>query len=287
MNRFFVRGILAIAGAATLMAQEPAPAPQPETVESASPVAKQPQPKSKGELEALQALFNAPTADARIEAADSLVTKYADTEFKDLALFFAAMSFEQKGDAEKAIVYGERAVEANGENYNALLLLARLTASRTREHDLDREEKLTRVENYVKTVEKILAAAPKPNPQITDEQWAMAKKDLTAQGHEALGLAAIARKKYDVAAAEFQKSLDNSSQPDPATMVRLGAVYNMDAKYDQAITVLDKVLAMTEVHPQIKQFAQAEKVRAVQAKAGGAKPAEPATPPGTVEIKRP
>lgn len=288
MNRLFARGILALAGAATLMAQQPAPAPQPEPVAApSSPVAKQPQPKSKGELESLQALFNAQTPDARIAAADELVTKYADTEFKDLALFFAAMSFEQKGDVEKAIIYGERALEANKEHYNSMLLLARLTAQRTREHDLDREEKLARVENYVKSVEKILATAPRPNPQITDEQWAAAKKDLMAQGYEALGLAALARKKYGDAAAEFKKALENSSQQDPATMVRLGAAYNLDGKYDEAIAVLDKVIAMTDVHPQVKQFAQAEKVRATQGKAGGAKPAQPATPPGTVEIKRP
>lgn len=284
MNRLIAGGILAVAGALTLMAQAP-PAAQP-----APQAAKQPRPKSKGEVEALQALFQAQDPDTRIKAADALIVKYADTEFKDIALFFAAVSYEQKGDQEKAIVYGERAVEANPQNYSALLMLARLTAGRTREHDLDREEKLARVEGYVKNAEAVLKDAPKPNPALTDEQWASAKKDMQAQGHEALGLAAMARKKYDVAITEFKTAIDTSSQPDPATMVRLGAAYNLDGKYDAAITVLDKVMAMQEVHPAVKQFAQAEKVRATQAKAGGAaKPAAPATTvaPGTVEVKRP
>lgn len=288
MNRIIVRGILAVAGAATLMAQQPAqPAPQPAAPPAAE--AKQPQPKSKGELEALQAMFQAQDADARIKAADELVNKYADTDFKDLALFFAAASYEQKGDAEKAIIYGERTLEANPKNYSAMLLLARLMAMRTREHDLDREEKLGRVEGYVKSAEKVLGDAPKPNPQLTDEQWAAAKKDMMSQGHEALGMAAMARKKYDVAATEFKTSVDQASQPDPATMVRLGAAYNLGGKHDDAIAVLDKVLALTDAHPAVKQFAQAEKVRATQAKSGGAKPAAPGTSvtPGTVEIKRP
>lgn len=286
MNRIIVRGILAVAGAATLMAQQPAPQP----AEPPAAAAKQPQPKSKGELEALQALFGAQDADTRIKAADELVTKYADTDFKDLALFFAAASYEQKGDAEKAIVYGERTLEANAKNYSAMLLLARLISMRTREHDLDREEKLGRVEGYVKSAEKALTEAPKPNPQLTDEQWAAAKKDMMSQGHEALGMAAMARKKYDVAATEFKTSVESASQADPATMVRLGAAYNLGGKYDEAIAVLDKVLAQAEVHPAVKKFAQDEKARATQAKSGGAKPAAaPASSitPGTVEIKRP
>lgn len=288
MNRFLMGGILAVAGIATLAAQQPAPKPEPAG--QAAPAAKQPQPKSKGELEALQALFQAPDADARIKAADDLVMKYADTDFKDLALFFAAASWEQKGDADKAIIYGERAIEANPANYSALLLLARLVAQRTREHDLDREEKLGRVETYVKSAEKAITAAAKPNPQLTDEQWAGAKKDMLSQGHEALGMAAMARKKFDVAATEFKIAVEGATTPDPATMVRLGAAYNQNGKYDDAIAVLDKVVAMPEVHPAVKQFAQAEKARATQLKSGGAKPAAaPGTSvtPGTVEIKKP
>ena len=289
MNRFLMGAMLVAGGALSLAAQ--APPAQPAQPAQAAPVAKQPQPKSKGEVEALQALFQAQDPDARIKAADNLVTKFADTDYKDIALFFAAASYEQKGDPEKAIVYGERAVEANPKNYSALLMLARLVASRTREHDLDREEKLTKVETYVKNADAALKDAPKPNPQLTDEQWVSAKKDLMSQGHEALGLAAMARKKYDVAANEFKTAVDTASQPDPATMVRLGAAYNLDGKPDAAIPVLDKVMAMPDVHPTVKQFAQAEKVRATQAKNGGAKPAAAPAPttvtPGTVEVKKP
>ena len=58
-------------------------------------------------------------------------------------------------------------------------------------------------------------------------------------------------------------------------MVRLASAYSLSGKHDDAIAQLDKVLAIPDVHPQIKQVAQAEKVRAVQAKGGAAKPAAP------------
>jgi tetratricopeptide (TPR) repeat protein len=247
----------------------------------------QPQPKSKGELEALQALFNAQDPDARIKAADELVLKFADTDFKDTALFMAAFSYQQKNDAENAIIYAERTLEANPKHYQSMLMLAELTAQRTREHDLDREEKLTRAEKYATDAQELIKTATKPNPSITDEQWEAGRKDMNAQALQARGLVAMVRKKYDVAATHFKEAVDTASQPDPATMVRLGAAYNQSGKPDEAIAVLDKVMAMTEVHPSIKQFAQAEKARAAQIKGGNAKPASGAPAPPQVEIKKP
>lgn len=251
-----------MAGAGLLLAQE------------AAPVAKQPQPKSKQEVEALQAMFSAQDPDGRIAAAQNLITKFADTEFKALALQLIAMSYEQKGDADNMIVYSERVLEADPQNYASMLMISRALAQRTKEFDLDKEEKLGRAEKMAHQAQEALKTAVKPRPDITDDQWAEAKKDFNSQALESLGLIAMVRKKYDVAIKEFNAAIEGSSNPDPATMVRLGAVYNLAGKHDEAVAILDKVMALPEVHPQIKQIAQAERVRAMQAK-GGAKPATP------------
>jgi len=254
---------------------------------------KQPTPKSQKEVEAIQAIFNAQTPDARIQAAQELMVKFADTEFKSLALFLTALSYEQKNDFEKMAVFAERTLEADPNNYNSMIMLARGIAQRTREHDLDKEEKLARAEKYAREAQEVLKTAVKPNPQLTDEQWVEAKKDFEAQTHEALGMVGMVRKKPDVAIAEFKQAVEGVSQPDPASMVRLAAAYNMAGKPDDAIATADKVLSMADAHATIKQFAQAEKARAVQLK-GGAKPpapaagaAPPAAAPPPPEAKKP
>jgi tetratricopeptide (TPR) repeat protein len=155
-----------------------------------------------------------------------------------------------------------------------MLMLAGGIAKRARENDLDLTEKLTRSDNYAKSALEALKDAQKPNPQIPDADWEASKKDYVSQAHEAYALAAMLRKKYDVAIAEFKEAVDGAGTPDPATMVRLGQAYNQAGKHDDAIAILDKVMAGANVHPQIKQFAQAERVRAIQAKNGPAKPAE-------------
>lgn len=243
----------------------------------AQEVQKQPRVKSQKEAEAVMAIFQAPDADSRIKASQELLTKFADTEFKAIAMQMIAASYQQKNDYENMVVWAERTLEADPQNYHAMLMLASGIAQHTREFDLDREEKLTRAEKYANQAMEILKTLPKPRPDIPDDQWDAAKKDFVAQAHEALGLAAMARKKYDLAIAEFKLAIEGAANPDPATMVRLGAVYNMSGKHDEAIAVLDKVMSAADVHPTIKQFAQAERARAFQAKQG-AKPAEPAKP---------
>ena len=247
---------------------------------------KGPQPKSQKEVEALMAIQNATTPDARLAAIENLLTKFADTEFKVMALNMAAATAQQKGDTEKMIIYAERTLEADPKSYAAMIMLSQAWAQRTKEFDLDKEEKLGRAEKFAKDALGLLATAEKFRPDITDEQWAAYKKDSVAQAHEALGSVAMTRKKFDVAITEYKAAVDNAAQVDPATLVRLASAYSQSAKYDDAIVQLDKVLAMPDVNPQVKQVAQSEKTRVMQAKGGGAKPTPPANQVPQVEIKK-
>ena len=85
---------------------------------------KQPRPKSQKEVDAINAMFRSTTADAQIAAAEALLTNFADTEFKSLALYIEADAYARKGQFEKSIVFGERALEADPKNFQAMLLLA-------------------------------------------------------------------------------------------------------------------------------------------------------------------
>ena len=93
----------------------------------------QPKPKSQKEVEALMAIQNATDPDARIAAVENLLTKFADTDFKSFALMMAAASAQQKNDFEKMVIYGERTLEADPKNFQAMLMLAGGIAQRTRE----------------------------------------------------------------------------------------------------------------------------------------------------------
>jgi tetratricopeptide (TPR) repeat protein len=263
MKRMIATGILALsAGLLCLMAQG----------------SKAPAPKSKAEMEALQALQAAQgDPDKTIAACENLITKFADTDFKGIALFMEADAYEKKKDPEHMVIFAERALEANPQNFQAMLMLSKYYASNTRENDLDREEKLGKEEKYAKDVIATMKTAEKPNPQIPDDQWADAKKDIAAEAYNCIGLGNLTRKKYDVAAENFKQAVDTNSRPEPAYMVRLASALQAGGKNDEAITWCDKILADASAHPQIKQLAGS--VRAAAVKAGGKAPGAPPAPP--------
>ena len=85
--------------------------------------------KSKGESEAVIALMTAANSGndrAIIKAADDLVTKYADTTFKESALYLEATAYDRKHDNDKAQIYCERVLDLNPKNYQASGMLGEI-----------------------------------------------------------------------------------------------------------------------------------------------------------------
>jgi len=225
----------------------------------------QAKPKSKAEAEAVNAIITATAPDQRIAAAENLLSKYKDTAFKSLALQMEAEAYGQKGDGPNAIVYGDRAIEADPKNFQALLLVSSQLARMTKEFDLDKDEKLKRASKLANDAIPAIAAAEKPNPQLPDDQWAGIKKDLTSEAHETLGMIATVDKKWGPAITEYKTAIDGSGSPAYTAMVRLMSVYNNDKKYDEATALADKLLA-APAPDNLKKIAGEEKARAAKGK---------------------
>src|SRR3982750_3618223 len=197
MKRTILTGLLAIgAGAMCLMAQGAPPKGQAAPPKGQAAAPKGPAPKSQGELEALQALQAAGNdPDKAIAAAEALITKYADTDFKGIALYIEADAYERKGDFNRMQIFAERVLETDPRDFRAALMLAKHFATHTGPNDLDREEKLAKGEKYANQVIEMMKTLPKPNPGITDEQWADVRKDSTAEAYSSIGLGNLTRKK--------------------------------------------------------------------------------------------
>jgi tetratricopeptide (TPR) repeat protein len=263
MKKTIFTGILAVAaGCGTLLAQ-------PAQVQQAAPAAPQagPKVKSKAEADAVQALFNARSAgpDAIIKAADDLVSKFADTDFKEIAYTLEATAYEQKSrqtadkgaqtDAvAKAEFYDEEVLKINPKSADASMQLGELIINHTGENDLDKEEKLAKAEKLLNQSIDSVKAATKPNPQITDAQWEGYKKGSIAQAQSDLGRLAMLRKKYDDAITQYKAAYDSS--PEPAFQAYLAQAYQKAGKNDEALALCDKMLGDAQLNPAIKQYVQ-------------------------------
>jgi tetratricopeptide (TPR) repeat protein len=251
LKNLFLRLVTGSLAAALLMAQGKGPAP-----------------KSQKEVDALNAMFQATDNDARIKAANELLTKFADTDYKSLALYMITNSYNEKKDATNTIVYGERVVEADSKSAlgaHARVMIATSLATTTKEFDFDKEEKLGRADKLAKEAIDVIKTAPKFNPSLTDEQWDQAKKNYTAEAYIAMVMTATVRKNWNEAIANYKLAAETDPTNSP-TFVRLGAAQVNAGKYDDAIATLDKVIAMPGVEAPVLNYAKAEKEKAVKAK---------------------
>jgi len=236
-------------------------------------------PKSQAEAQALQALFAAATPDAQIAAAEDFVVKFPQSDFKAVAYLGEAQSYQQKGDYDHTVVAGEQALESDPDDTTKVeveLLLAQVIGPRIGEFDLDREEKLAKVEKYANAALDALKTMAKPNnPGLTDAAWEEAKATMNGQGYAALGVDQIDRKDYEKAAAQFRLAVEATKGTEPSYQVRLANALDKAGKYDEALAALDKALATPNLHPAIKRAADAEKANALKLKAAAPAAAKP------------
>jgi tetratricopeptide (TPR) repeat protein len=250
----FVQPIMLVASASLALAQQPPALPQGQL--------KAQKGVTKAELDAFNAIIKAQTPDDKMKAADEFVVKFADSQYKGIALYDAAEAADQKGDYSKAIIYADESLQADPTNFDAKLLVAGELAQHTRENDLDKDEKLAKAEKYTNDALTQIPSTAKPQPSIKDDVWENYKKYANARAHYDLGLIALARKKPDVQIAEFKSAVDLITPPDPVWLARLANAYNDAGKPEDALEAANKVLATENLNPAIKNFAQTQKSRA-------------------------
>lgn len=226
MNRLLVTLSLAAALAAGALAQQA-----------------QPQPKSQAEVDAILAVQNSQDPNLRIAAAQKLLEDFKDTEFKEFANYMMMLSYQQLNDFENMLLFGDETLKQNADNVGVLLQLSFAIPTRTREFDLDKEEKLSKAEDYAKRAITLIPNLPKMDPNLPDEEWLLTKKDFMAQANESLGLIALKRESHDAAVDYFTKALELAGTQTGDTFYHLATAYHKAGKKTEALDAINKSIA--------------------------------------------
>jgi tetratricopeptide (TPR) repeat protein len=237
MKRMILTGVaLLTAGLPGLFAQTPA----------------QPKIKSNGERKAVMAIQSASDADSIIKAAEDLLNNYADSDYKEYALTMEAKAYQIKHDDDNAQVFAERVLQINPKVYTMELLVGEIITPNIKDHDLNRADEIAKAIKLFTSAIDDAKTAPKPNPKVTDAEWAQAQKYAVAEAHNGLGMIASIDKKPDDAVKEFQLAVEGDPDQD-AYSARLANAYLVAGKKAEAIAICDKLLAKTDLHPTIRQ----------------------------------
>jgi tetratricopeptide (TPR) repeat protein len=209
-----------------------------------APAQEGPTPQSQEEVDALMAIQNAPDPGSRIEAAQTLLKDFKDTEFKSWANVQMMMSAREMGDYEQIILFGQETLRHDPGEVSALLTMSEVIPMRTQEFDLDKEEKLNQAEDYAKQALKVIPMKANPNPeQIPEEQWLMAKKDFMAGAHKSLGLIESRRGNSDAAIGHYKESLEVASQQDPSVFYFMAETYHKAGNKAEALNAINQSIA--------------------------------------------
>ena len=241
-----------------------APAAGQAAAPAAAPQGKRPaQAKTQPEFEAYNAAKALTDPAASEKAADDFAVKFPDSELRPL-LYSAAMSrYQQANNADKMMDMAKKILTYDPDSPEALLGVAQVLAERTRDTDLDKDQKLAEAK---KDAERALVTVETdiPTSGIAQDQLDAYKGFIKSEAYAILGTLAFTAKNWPDAESNLRKSIDAlPQQPDPIAVFRLSVALDMQNKYPEALKYANQAVDLTKDRPDsaASKAAQAEKDR--------------------------
>lgn len=260
--------------------QQPPSAQQqqpPATQQPAQP--RQPQAKSQEEYQAFMAVLNNPDLTAADVGAREFEAKFPQSELKSMLYEQLMLKSQESNNADKAVDFGRRAIEANPNSALALITTATYLAERTRETDIDKDEKLA---DAMKFSERGLAnvdtmALP---PNLPAEQVTAVKNQLRAMGHNSMGAAEFTRANNAAAEKHFKEAIKFlGDRPDSITFFRLALALDKQNKYAEALQAAERSVQLANPQDPATPAMVAERDRLKKLAGGAPGAANTAAPP--------
>jgi tetratricopeptide (TPR) repeat protein len=272
----------AAAEASGQAAPQNAPATGPATATPGTPpaVKRPPQLKSKPEQDAYNAAA-ANTDPAGLEkAADDFATKFPDSEVRVLLYEQAMRLYQNANNADKTEAMGRKVLTLDADNPEALVTVAEVIAERTRDSDIDKDQRyaeaITMAKKATETVDTDISI-PANTPQAQIDKY---KGLLRSNAYSILGTIEFKKDNFAAAQEDLQKSIDAyPSEPDAVVVLRLALALDKQQKYPEALKVANRAVELTQDNTAVGTPARHERDR-LQQLTGAAAAATPAqTPP--------
>lgn len=236
--------------------------------------------KTAEEGTAYQAVVSNPDLAAAEAAAKDFEAKYPQSELSNVVYQRLMYRYQQANNAEKTVEMGRKALQSDGDNPMVLVNVATVLAERTRETDLDRDQRLAEAmkdaQHTLDGMGNWLATAP----GITDAQANGIKPVLASMAQAAMGLVETTRKNPAEAEKHYQASVElNPAQPDPLNWLRLALARDQQKKYTDALTAANRAVELsTAAGGPVSDWAKQEQSR-LQKLTGQTPPPAPAPAP--------
>jgi hypothetical protein len=241
---------------------------------AATPAGKRkPQAKTQPEFDAYKAAAALTDPAAQEKAADDFATKFPDSELRQLLYASTMHLYQQANNADKMMQMAQKILTYDADDPEALLGVAQVLAERTRDTDLDKDQRLAEAR---KDAERALVTIDTDLPTgYPPEQLTAYKNFLRSDAYAILGTLDFNAKAWTAAEGNLRKSIDAfPQQVDPIAVFRLSVALDMQNRYPEALKFANQAVDMTKEGTGAGDAARKEKDRLTQLTGGGTPPAK-------------
>jgi len=266
--------VLALAGGA--FAQQPAAKDQTPAQPAAPAQGKRPpQAKTQPEFDAYKAAAANQDPAALSKAADEFATKFPDSELRIILFKTAMRGYQQANDGDNMMETGRKVLKIDPDDPEALVAVAEVLAERTRDTDLDKDQRLDEAMKFAQHATETIdtdVAVPPGTPQDKIDAY---KGFLRPSAYSIMGTIQYNKEKYAEAEGFYRKSIDAfPSQPDPLAVLRLALSLDKQNKYPEALKEANHAVELTQDGTPAGKMARQERDRLAQL-TGSTPPAAP------------
>jgi tetratricopeptide (TPR) repeat protein len=239
-----------------------------------------PKANSQDEFAAYKAAIVLTDAASQEKAVDEFAAKYPESELRPLLYKGVMQKYQQANNADKMLDMARKTLAVDPDDPDALLGVAQVLSERTRETDLDRDQRLAEAkkdaDRALVTIDTDIPASGYPPEQLNAY-----KGYLRSEAYAVLGKLSSDAKNWPDAETNLRKSIDAFPQQlDPIALLRLAVALDMQNKVPEGLKYANQAVDLTKDHPDtsIGKAARAEQDRLVKLNVGTA-PAQSAAPP--------
>ncbi len=240
-----------------------------------------PQTKTQPEFDAWKVAAGTTDAAGAEKAAEDFATKFPDSEVRVLLYKNAMRLYQSANNSEKTEAMGRKVLGVDGDDPEALVTVADVIAERTRDTDLDKDQRYAEADSMaqkaMRTVDTDLSV-PAGTPQERIDAF---KAGVRSQAYSIIGTIDFKKESYAAAQENLQKSIDAyPNDPSAVDVLRLALTLDKLQKYPEALTVASRAVDLTQKQETsvIGTAARRERDR-LQQLTGVAAPAQPQAPP--------
>jgi tetratricopeptide (TPR) repeat protein len=255
-------------------------AAQPAGQASAPAGKRPPKVNSQEEFNAYKTAAALTDAAALEKGSDDFAAKYPESELRPLLYRSAMQRYQLVNNSDKMLEMAKKVLALDPDDPEALVGVSQVLAERTRDTDLDRDQRLAEsrkdAERALQTVDTDIPSSGYPPEQLTAY-----KAYLRSEAYAVLGKLSSDAKNWPDAESNLRKSIEAfPQQVDSIAVLRLAVALDMQNRIPEALKYADQAVELTKDRPDsgAGKAARDEKDRLTKLSVGTA-PGQAATPP--------